>query len=150
MFIYIVRHGDALGGYNDDKRPLSKAGKLEIQNVADAAVAQGNCHPQRILHSPKLRAVETAEILQSVFKPVYGMNAVSGLLPDDDSMELRHELGELDSSVMLVSHMPFVYGLMASLLPLGSPYAGPFSTGEMQCVELLNGGIWEWRWCLRP
>lgn len=150
MRLYLVRHGDALGGGPDDGRPLSEWGRSQVQDVARQALERGDCRPVQILHSPKLRAVETARILADVLRPPDGAMRHDGLTPDDDPWTWSLPLARLEHDVMLVSHMPFVAALCRGLLHAGSPRIDGFATAEMHCLERLDGGQWAWQWCLLP
>jgi len=66
MKIYLVRHGDSVSMADDDRRPLSEKGIDEINQLVKL-ISPLHIRVKQILHSNKLRAKQTAEILsQSV------------------------------------------------------------------------------------
>lgn len=60
MFLYLVHHGDAVGPEVDPRRPLSAAGRAEVERIAAQAAGLG-ARPAVVWHSGKLRAKQTAE-----------------------------------------------------------------------------------------
>ncbi len=80
MQVYLVQHGLAKSKEEDPARPLTAAGREEVERVARAAAAAG-VRPASILHSGKLRAGQTAEIFAAHTKSAEGAHAVEGLDP---------------------------------------------------------------------
>jgi phosphohistidine phosphatase len=70
----------------------------------------------RIKHSDKLRARQTAEILAASLKPQYGIEQLSGMPPNDDISAMRMSLYSEPENVMLVGHLPYLSRLLSSLL----------------------------------
>ena len=62
MELTLVRHAIAEDGADDAARPLSKRGRQRFEDVVQELDSLG-VRFDRILHSPKRRAVETAELL---------------------------------------------------------------------------------------
>lgn len=150
MQLYIVRHGEAMGTQRDDLRPLSDRGVAEVKTLAGAALTQGRCRPDIILHSPKLRAVQTAEILSAILQPSKGLEEVDGLMPEDDPGAWPRRLAKMKGAAMLVSHMPFVSALSYTLLQGQGTKVQGFSTAEMHGLHRNEAGIWCWQWRLVP
>ena len=68
MRIYLARHGDALSKQQNPERPLSEKGRKQVSHVADV-LKQIGASVDRMVHSGKPRALQTAEILaQSVMR----------------------------------------------------------------------------------
>ncbi len=81
--LYLVRHGEAMSAEEDPGRPLSDRGRREVERVARAV--SGRCPSlERIAHSGKLRAQQTAEIMAEHLKPCDGVSSLPGLAPNDD------------------------------------------------------------------
>ena len=60
MFLYLMRHGEAVQGADDSKRPLSEKGRQEAVKVAQFLLQKGA--PVDIFYqSPKQRAKETVK-----------------------------------------------------------------------------------------
>jgi phosphohistidine phosphatase len=149
MDFYLVRHGEAKAEREDPQRPLSDRGRWEVENVARAAAAKG-VRISQILHSDKLRAKQTAEILAASLIPRLGLRQVQGLSPDDDPLIVKAELEVAGESLMLVGHLPHM-GRLASLLISGDPerVAVDFRPAAMICFARARDA-WEMKWTLTP
>jgi len=149
MDFYLVRHGTARAEAEDPKRPLSDRGRWEVGEVARSAVAKG-IQVSQILHSDKLRAKETAEMLGRSLSPAEGVRETRGLSPEDDPWIAKAELEAAERSLMLVGHLPHLAKL-ASLLVTGDPEGGviEFSPAAIVCLSRA-GGKWEVSWALAP
>ena len=117
MEFYLVRHGEARSEAKAPGRPLSDQGRKDVEQVARAAAAKG-ARISTILHSDKLRAKQTAEIMSQFLSPQNGIRKISGLSPEDDPLVARAELETAKGSLMLVGHLPHLSRL-ASLLVTG-------------------------------
>ena len=60
--LYLVQHGEAVPDDVDPARPLSQAGKKDVERLAEF-LARRKLAVSRILHSGKLRAQQTAELI---------------------------------------------------------------------------------------
>lgn len=149
MEVYLVRHGEAKPEAEDLRRPLSLRGREEVHEVARAA-AQRGVQIFRILHSGKLRARQTAEILAEHLHPPGGVEESSGLSPDDDPVWARTELQAAPHGLILVGHLPHLARLAALLLG-SSPDTAPveFPPAAMLCLEHLPQ-CWKKNWMLTP
>src|SRR5258708_4671778 len=142
MVLYLVRHAEALQA---DPRPLSPFGRRQAEDMARRA-AKAGARPARILHSGKLRAQETAEILAAALRT--GQNtprdvrAVTGLRPDDDSESAAELARESAEDLMLVGHLPHMADLAACLLRTQASIS--FPTATMVCLE--RGPVWKLLW----
>jgi len=119
MEFYLVRHGEAKPEHEDPRRPLSDQGRRDVEKVARALAAK-KINVTEILHSDKLRARETAEILARLLSPRGGLRQIRGLSPEDDPALARGDLETADEPLMLVGHLPHLSRLV-SLLVRGDP-----------------------------
>jgi phosphohistidine phosphatase len=147
--VYLVQHGLATSEEEDPARPLSAAGRAEVERVARAAAAAG-VRPTSILHSGKTRAQQTAEIFAAHAKPAQGVRAVEGLGPRDDPQRVRERLERADAPLMLVGHLPHLARL-AGLLLTGAPEREvvAFRNAGVVCLERREAGF-ALRWILTP
>jgi phosphohistidine phosphatase len=111
----LVRHGTAAPGSDDRARPLTPAGRAEVEGTARALKAHG-VRVAEIRHSNLLRARETADILSASFAPPQGVHATAGLAPEDDPDVAAAELQLATAPVMLVGHLPHLARLTAALV----------------------------------
>jgi phosphohistidine phosphatase len=111
-FVYLVRHGEAVSADVDPSRPLTQAGWLAVERLA-AWAAAADIRPGEILHSGKLRAEQTAEILADYLMPAKGATVRRGLGPDDDVRPIADSLAAADHRLMIVGHLPFLGRLVS-------------------------------------
>ena len=120
MELYLLRHADAdTIAATDDARPLSLKGEGQGKKVARFCEATAIA-PARVLTSPVLRALQTAEIVAAHLGLVIETAPwlACGMRPAEAMTRLRDLAGE--SSVMLVGHEPDFSSLAAFLLGLPS------------------------------
>ncbi|MBD0293030.1 MAG: phosphohistidine phosphatase SixA [Jiangellaceae bacterium] len=116
MDVFLMQHGEAMAEADDPGRPLTDAGRTTVMRVASRARAAG-VRIDRCLHSGKLRAEQSAEILADA---VAGGNAESrdGLAPNDPVGPVAEWLRAQseNESVALVGHLPFLDRLASALI----------------------------------
>ncbi len=151
MNLYLVRHGQPKSEEEDPERPLSEKGRRDIEKLAVFVSQKFNIHLQRILHSPKLRARQTAEILSNDLSPHLQLEEVSGLKPLDDPHIWADHLSKMGEDVMLVGHLPHLSELASLLLDSDneSDHIG-FTAGEMVCLQRNESGTWSFQWSMKP
>jgi phosphohistidine phosphatase len=115
MTCYLVRHGTAAAGSDDRARPLTPAGRAEIEATARVLVARG-VEVGEIRHSGLARAGESAAILARALRPSRGVHATTGLGPEDDPVIAAAELALAAEPLMLVGHLPHLARLTAALV----------------------------------
>lgn len=142
MRIYLVRHSEAverLPSMPDAARHLSAKGRLSFREMALRFRDAGG-HPTRILTSPFLRAVQTAEILSEAIR--YGGEVVADtrLSPGFDIAKLNDVLGDgpSDREIAFVGHEPDLGRILASLLSLPQGYA--MRKGAIAALDLAAAG----------
>lgn len=127
-----MQHGEALSADVDPERPLSEQGRSTVAAVAAHASACG-VRLDRIVHSGKLRAEQTAAILAAELACA-DVGAVPGLAPNDDvraAASVHADPGQ-QGSLAVVGHLPFL-DRFASLLVAGDAAA--------HVVAFRNGGL---------
>ena len=152
MDVYLMQHGLAEADEVNPLRPLTDRGRREVVQVATFA-GQCGVSVDRIIHSDKLRAVQTAvEVARGL-----GCGAVSaetGLHPGDAIEPIAERWADpaAEGSVAIVGHLPFVDRL-ASLLVTGDPYAKVIAFRNAALVALRpadNRGGYAVAWILTP
>ncbi len=151
MFFYLVRHGEPLSVDLDTRRPLSKRGLRDVHRVGEFLAGTGDVRVERIFHSPKHRALETAQALAEYLNPAEGVLEAEGLLPMDDPSDWAYKVSQTRGDTMLVGHLPFMARL-ASLLLCGKFDAVnvDFQTGGAVCLERNLSGGWTLVWAVNP
>lgn len=149
MKMYFVQHAQAKAEEEDPDRPLTETGRKDIRKSAELAANLGVA-VEKILHSGKLRAKQTAEILGGILKPEKGVVQHSGLGPVDDVQPVAEELDTSTQSMMLVGHLPFLEKL-TGLLVAGDRELPVVAFQNAAVVCLQKGGIrWQISWILTP
>ncbi|MDX1594144.1 MAG: phosphohistidine phosphatase SixA [Gammaproteobacteria bacterium] len=149
MRLYLVQHGRCVDKAEDPERPLSDAGRREVETVADIAAHFG-LQVDRIDHSGKLRAQQTAECLGRVLAPADGIAAREGLAPNDDVGAFASE-GLDRGRLMVVGHLPFLERL-AGLLLTGDPGRRIYrmQNAGILALERDEQDTWSIRWAVTP
>lgn len=146
--IYLVQHGEAKPEAEDPQRPLTERGKNDVLKVAKhiSSIVKAS----KILHSGKLRARQTAEVLAEHIKPKDGVEETSGLSPLDDVGLAKSIVEEAKEPLMLVGHMPHLSKLTSSLI-LGRDdlEVVKFRTSGVVCLVKDERG-WKLAWALTP
>ena len=83
MKLYLMQHGEARPEQDDPARPLTDRGRAEVKRVARAA-GRLDLGIAQVVHSGKLRARQTAEIVAACLEPPPALGEMSGLGPNDD------------------------------------------------------------------
>jgi phosphohistidine phosphatase len=150
MKVYLVQHAEAKREDEDPARPLSDRGREDVKRVAEFLKPLG-LKVSRILHSGKLRAKQTAEIISGGISSEKGIQEASGLAPLDDPSEWVQRLSSETEDVMLVGHLPHLARL-AGILLTGNPEHAPikFRQGGVVCLERSEEGKWLVAWAVTP
>lgn len=144
--VYFVQHGVALSKEVDEERPLSDTGIKETLKMAEALKSH-NVSIHKIVHSGKLRALQTASIFSDVLEnsPIYELK---GMKPNDDPDVLIQQMTE--DAVMYVGHLPHVQKTVSSLVS-GNAEENvlQFQNSAVACVEI-KGDEAQMKWFLIP
>jgi len=144
MLVYLLRHGrahsaSASGVHRDEERALAGAGERELATVIQAS-AGSLVRPKRILHSPYVRARQTAQILAKGVGFAGILEEHEGLVPLADPTAILPVLADAasspDTAMALVGHEPFMGRLLAILTTGDTRASIPFATGMLAAVQL--------------
>lgn len=150
--LFLIRHGiaeEARPGQSDAARALTEEGRRRLVGVARGLAALGIAFDE-LVHSPLLRAVETAEVLAEL---AVGPTRVDPALAEPPGPELLARLS--GPRTALIGHEPYLGQLLALLLP-GRPAPSAFAfkkagvawlegevaPGAMRLVALLPPRLW--------
>ena len=113
MRIYLLRHGQAERLAVGAEQTLTATGRREA--AAAAQLLTTLPLPELVIHSPKQRACQTAEIV-SQYLPAVPLVQSTALLPESAPAAVESLLLELTvDCVLLVSHLPLVADLVGWL-----------------------------------
>ena len=152
MHLYLVQHGEALAKDEDPNRPLTDKGRQDVGRMA-AFLARTRPAISRVIHSGKVRAMQTALVFAETLGPGRMVEeAADGLAPKDPPETVAEAVNGWTEDTMIVGHLPHLARLTA-LLVTGDPdeTVTHFQPGTVVCVERgENGGGWTVAWAVRP
>ncbi|HET6516277.1 MAG TPA: phosphohistidine phosphatase SixA [Thermodesulfovibrionales bacterium] len=152
MLLYLVRHGEAEEEKGDPARPLSEQG-ISATKATASHLSRMKIRVNQILHSKKLRAKQTAEIIaEHLTAASYKeFTETDGLSPLDDPGTWDDRLKYLTDDLMLVGHMPHL-GKLASLLLCGDGEKDivAFRPSSVLCLERDERSHWRLQWMITP
>lgn len=143
--LFLIRHAIAEDGPDDDLRALTPKGVKRFELVVGALERWGVRFDQ-VLHSPKLRAIQTARLLLPLLDGRLGVTETLAVPPTTKMLKLVR-----GDRVALVGHEPYLSTVLAWLvtgeaaqgahfeLKKGSVAVlrGPLAPGEMQLVAVV-------------
>jgi phosphohistidine phosphatase len=146
MKLFLVRHAIAEDGPDDDVRPLSKEGVARFRQQV-ALLARLEVSFDRVLHSPKKRAVDTAAMLERLCDGDFEVTPLLASAPGQPLLERC-----VGDTVALVGHEPHLSTLLAWLV-MGEKVAGrvELKKGAVACLEGTPApGQMQLSWLLPP
>lgn len=150
MRLYLVQHAEALPESVDADRHLSARGREDAVRMA-AFLAVAGVRVSRVLHSGKVRACETAEIIAAHLPADVPMETLAGIAPNDSVDVFRGRIEALESDTMLVGHMPFMARLVSALVAgREQPWVCNYEPGSVVRLERDEAGRWAIGWMLHP
>ena len=148
--LFLVQHGKSFSQEQDPARGLTPQGRAEAERLA-AQLHDGGMTLDKILHSGKARAAQTAEIFAAALHPPQGIEAVTGLAPNDPVAPFANDSLPGDPAVMIVGHLPFLEKLCAELLTgKQDPLPVKFHNAGVVCLSQPSAGVWVLNWTLVP
>jgi len=149
MKLYLVQHGEACSKEINPDRPLTDQGKTDIERLA-ALLKQAGIRVERVIHSGKLRAEQTAEHLVKAIAPGVELET-SGLIdPNDNPKAFDWQSESWDTDTLVVGHLPFMAKLVSHLVieDENRPITA-FQPGSIVCLEQNNDVHWQINWMIR-
>lgn len=150
MKLYLVQHGEACAKETDPARPLTEKGKQDVENLADF-LKQAGLHVDRVIHSGKLRAQQTAECLAKAIAAGVELETSGIINPNDDpkAFDWQHESWNINT--LVVGHLPFMAKLVSHLvIDDESALITSYQPGSIVCLERGEDARWVINWMIRP
>ena len=149
MKLYLVQHGEAAAKDVNPERPLTDEGREDIIRMA-AFLGKTGVSFERVIHSGKLRAEQTAELLTDVLAPGVEPETSDLINPNDNPAAFDWQSDSWDRDILIVGHLPFMARLVAHLLTENQEgLIAAYEPGTMVCLEH-DGGRWQIDWMVRP
>lgn len=150
MQLFLVQHGASKTEAEDLQRSLTDEGRRTVGQMA-ALLARLGLGVDRIEHSDKLRARQTAEILAGQLRPREGTKPVAGMAPNDDVEPIVARLAREEKNLLLVGHLPHLSRLVARLLGLdANRLVVQFQMGGVVRMDRDDALQWSVRWIIVP
>lgn len=149
MKLYLVQHGEACSKDVDPQRPLTEKGRADVGRMAQFLQRTG-INIDRVIHSGKLRAIQTAEILASRIALDVVLEANDMIKPNDDPAHFNWRDDGREIDTLVVGHLPFMAKLVSHLLiDDAENIIATFQPGSVVCLEN-TGDSWQLHWMIRP
>lgn len=150
MKLYLVQHAEPKRKEEDPSRPLSNKGWKDIKKMAEYAKDHLHINIEQIVHSGKLRAKQTAEVLAEYLTPKEVM-IDENLAPLADPRVWQKNLAKRLKDIMLVGHLPHL-GKLASILLIDyeNKEVITFRMSCIVCIEREQESHWTILWMITP
>lgn len=150
MKLYLVQHGEACAKEVDPERPLTQQGRKDIERLA-ALLRQAGIRVERVIHSGKLRAVQTAESLAGALAPGVEVESSGIINPNDNPEAFDWQSGSWDRDTLVVGHMPFMGRLVSHLVVSDADRPlTDWRPGTAACLGRDQDDHWRIEWMIRP
>lgn len=153
MALYLVQHGLSAAKDVDPEKGLTEHGKAETGRIAQ--VAQGyDIHVEKIVHSGKKRAEQTAMIFHDALSVGAPMEIAVDIGPLDD-VRTFVETAAAEKNMMVVGHLPYMERLVSYLVTGSSEiFVYKFQNSGIVCLDQGSGESeqkgWFIKWTLNP
>lgn len=151
MKLYFVQHAESKRKEEDHTRSLSDRGWEDIRKTANYAKKHLRIKVEQIVHSGKLRAKQTAEVLAEHLNPPNGVTTDTSLEPLADPKAWKKRLSETKEDIMVVGHLPHLSKLTSYLLADDeTKEVIGFKMGGIVCLERDQQRRWTIQWMITP
>ncbi len=150
MKLYLVQHAMPVSKDIDPGRPLSPEGEKDISKMAEFLRASDHT-VSRILHSGKMRARQTAEILAEALLISGEVETTDGINPNDPVQYFSLRAHKFEHDTMIVGHMPFMAKMVSYMVTGNEDQAiVAYRPGSVICLKQNPEELWQIQWMLRP
>ncbi len=149
VYIYLVQHAQAKKEEEDPERGLTEKGISDIEKIA-RFLSSLKITINKIFHSPKKRALQTAEILNKYLQSKDGLEVSDQLNPLDDVKFWYEKILSVQENIMIVGHLPHLEKL-ASLILCGDKTKKivSFKMASVVCIKK-EDKIFSIEWFITP
>ena len=149
MKLYLVQHGEACATDVDPERPLTEQGKADVERLA-TFLKRAGVRVERVIHSGKLRARQTADGLASAIAPGVEAEERGMINPNDNPRAFDWQSESWNTNILVVGHLPFISRLVSHLLIDDvDRFIVAYQPGSIVCLEHADGQ-WQLDWMIRP
>jgi len=150
MKLYLVQHAEACTKEINPERPLTEQGKNDMERLADF-LHQAGIKVERVIHSGKRRAQQTAELLAQVIAKGIEIETSGLINPNDNPKAFDWQSESWDKDTLIVGHLPFMAKLVSHMLVEDDKrFITAYQPGTIVCLDRTEEGKWVINWMLRP
>lgn len=150
MKLYLVQHGEAYAKEENPERPLTEQGCADIKRLA-VFLKQADVCVKRVIHSEKLRAIQTAELLAAAIAIDVELESSGLINPNDNPKAFDWQSESWDRDTLVVGHLPFMEKLVSHLVVENENISlVAFQPGSIVCLEHDGNTQWQIGWMMRP
>ncbi|MCU7939961.1 MAG: phosphohistidine phosphatase SixA [gamma proteobacterium symbiont of Bathyaustriella thionipta] len=133
-----------------ESRPDLIKGVSDIEHIGNF-LKQADISVNRIIHSGKLRAKQTAEGLACQLESNIELETIELINPNDSPEIFARQIGNWQEDMLVVGHLPLLARLVAFLIN-GDEEASivSFQPGSVVCLERSLEQQWVINWMIRP
>ncbi|MGR3319910.1 MAG: phosphohistidine phosphatase SixA [Candidatus Anammoxibacter sp.] len=154
MEIYLVRHGTPYSEVEDPERRLSSKGLQQCQ-ITGKALKLLHVNIDLIVSSPKIRAVQTAEIIAEMLEYAKeNIKVTPTLEPNGFPLDVISFLKDhsAKTGILLAGHLPSLANIASELMSTGSLLSINFETSSVCRIDVdsVSSNTGSLRWFLTP
>jgi phosphohistidine phosphatase len=150
MKLFLVQHGEAHAKSVDPDRPLTDRGIEDVDRLA-GFLEKAGVRIERVIHSGKLRALQTATRLADMIAPGVEPEASGLLNPSDNPKAFDWQSESWDRDTLIVGHLPFMARLVSHLVTGDEDRSVvAYLPGSIVCLEPDENARWSISWMIRP
>ena len=151
MRLYLVQHGDSVPEQADPQRPLSAAGRRQVEAIGSPARQRRRTARRGLSTAASCAPSRRPSCWPWPAHPSSVVEAAAGLSPNDPVKPVARMVASLSADTMLVGHLPFMARL-AGRLVTGDEHVEvvAFVPGTVLCLEPAAGDRWTVAWMVRP
>lgn len=149
MKLYLVQHGEAYSVEESPERALTEKGKDDVNRLA-VFLRKSGVRVERVIHSGKLRAKQTAERLGNAIANGISLETSDLINPNDDPEAFSQLSFCWATDTLIVGHMPFMAKLVSQLTHRSPEtlYAN-YTPGSIVCLERTDDNRWLMNWMVQ-
>jgi len=150
MKLYLIQHGEACAKEVDPERSLTDQGREDIMQLA-AFLKRSGIQVKRVIHSEKLRAIQTAELLAGEIAADVEFESSGMINPNDNPKAFDWQSESWDRDTLIVGHLPFLARLVSHLVIENENNSlVAYQPGTIVCLEHNASKQWQIGWMIRP
>ena len=150
MALYLVQHGESVPKEVNPERPLTEQGEQDIDRLA-SFLTQAGIKADRVIHSGKLRALQTAQRLAEAIAPGVQLESSGLINPNDNPKAFDWQSQSWDTATLIVGHLPFMSKLVSHLLIEDeTTLITAYQPGSIVCLAHDDNAHWQINWMIRP